>query len=174
VRSANVNASGDPMSLHHPAVRGLIRGGILVALLTIILVGCAGSGAVSPSTPPASDPAVDLPTAVPAALSLDDLAGDLGGLADQSVTIAAYLFIDGDQAQLCSALLESYPPQCGGASVRLLGEVPSAVIDGLEETSDPGQAITSWGPVLVSGTVGTDDSGAPAITISSIELADSL
>ena len=162
------------MSLDHPTLRGLIRGAVLVAVLTLILVGCAGTGAASPSSPPASDPAVDLPTAVPTTLSFDDLAGDLPSRAGQAVTTTAYLFIDGDQAQLCGALLESYPPQCGGASVRLLGEVPTAVIDGLDSTSDPGQAKTSWGPVLVSGMVGTDDSGAPTITITSIELADSL
>jgi hypothetical protein len=163
------------MSLDHPIVRGLSRGGVLVALLTLILVGCAaGTGAASPAAPPASDPAVDLPTSVPTTLSFDDLAGDLPGRAGQTVTTTAYLFIEGDQAQLCGVLLESYPPQCGGGSVRLLGEVPTAVIDGLDSTSDPGQAITSWGPVLVSGTVGADDSGAPTITISSIELADSL
>jgi hypothetical protein len=162
------------MSLDHPTLRGLTRGGVLVALLTLILVGCAGSGAASPSSPPATDPAVDLPTSVPTTLSFEDLAGDLPGLAGQTVTTTAYLFIDGDQAQLCAALLESYPPQCGGGSVRLLGEVPTAVIDGLDSTSDPGQAKTSWGPVLVSGTVGTDDSGAPTITITSIELADTL
>jgi len=161
------------MSLDHPTLRGLIRGGVLVALLTLILVGCgAGAGAASPSSPPASDPAVDLPTSAPAALSFEELVGGLPGLAGQTVTTTAYLFIDGDQAQLCGALLESYPPQCGGGSVRLLGEVPTEVIDGLDSTSDPGQAKTSWGPVLDSGTVGTDDSGAPTITISSIELAD--
>jgi hypothetical protein len=133
------------MSLDHPTLRGLIQGGVLVALLTLILVACgAGTGAPSPSSPAASDPAVDLPTSVPSTLSFEDLAGDLPGLAGQTVTTTAYLLIDGDQAQLCGALLESYPPQCGGGSLRLLGEVPTAVIDGLDSTSDPGQAKTSW------------------------------
>jgi hypothetical protein len=163
------------MSLDDTTRRSLIRGGVLVTLLTLILVGCSGgSAAASPSSPPASDPAVDLPTSAPATLSFEDLAGDLPALAGQTVTTTAYLFISGDQAQLCGALLESYPPQCGGGSVRLLGEVPTEVIDGLDSTSDPGQAKTSWGPVLVSGTVGTDDSGAPTITIERIELTDSL
>ena len=164
------------MSTEH-AVRGTIRGSILAALLTLVLAACAGAGASSapsPSAPP-SDAPIDLPTgAPPTAIPFDVLAGDLAALDGQTVTVTGYLLISDDRAQLCGVLLESYPPQCGAATVQVLGEVPDAVIAGLDTTTGD-VAKAWWGTVTVTGVLAADGgSGTPTITIESIALADGL
>jgi hypothetical protein len=47
--------------------------------------------------------------------------------------------------------LDSYPPQCGGASVRLAGQVPRATLQRLSRTTDPQLAQETWGWVVVTG-----------------------
>ena len=45
----------------------------------------------------------------------------------QPVRVNGFFLATGDTAVLCSVVLESYPPQCGGGTVRLAGEVPADV-----------------------------------------------
>lgn len=40
---------------------------------------------------------------------------------DTPVDVQGLLYLDGDTARLCDAILESYPPQCGEPSVELSG-----------------------------------------------------
>jgi hypothetical protein len=56
--------------------------------------------------------------------------------------------------KLCSALAESYPPQCGGASLVLDG-LDLATIQGLTTPTEPDYAHTSWteSPIVVHGTL---------------------
>ena len=61
-------------------------------------------------------------------------------------------------ASLCSLVLESYPPQCGGGTVAITGEIPADVVAGLDRPSEPGLAQAMWGWVEVTGTF--DASGA--------------
>lgn len=162
------------------SIRGLARGAILVALLTAILTACAAGGAASTppaSSPPASDAPIDLPTgAPPTTMSFDDLAGRLVDLDGATVTVTGYLLIADDQAQLCGVLLESYPPQCGAATLRVLGEIPSDVIDGLDTTTGDDVSTAWWGTVRITGRVAAADGGAgsPTITVESIELVEGL
>ncbi len=37
------------------------------------------------------------------------------------LTVKGFLLLDADEAWICDELLESFPPQCGGASVELTG-----------------------------------------------------
>ena len=160
------------------SIRGLTRGAILVALLTVILTACAAGGtATAPpvSSPPASDAPIDLPTSAPTSLSFDDLASGLVDLDGATVTVTGYLLIADDQAQLCGVLLESYPPQCGAVTLRVLGEIPSAVIDGLDTTAGDDVSKAWWGTVRLTGLVTADGAaGSPTITVESIELVDGL
>jgi hypothetical protein len=72
---------------------------------------------------------------------------------------------------MCSLLLESYPPQCGGG-LRVTGEIPGDVVAGLDKTSEPDLAQAMWGWVEVTGTFqATGSGGAPTIQISEIRLA---
>lgn len=164
------------MTTFELTVRGVTRGAVLAALLTLILVACggtAGSPAPSGSGALPSDAPIDLPTDAPPTLSFEDLAGSLADVDGQSVTVSGYLLITGDQVQLCGVLMESYPPQCGAVAVRVLGEVPADVLDGLDTTTEPDLQKAWWGMVRITGVVaaaGAD--GSPTITIETIESSD--
>ncbi len=43
--------------------------------------------------------------------------------AEGPLVVAGYLIEQGDEIRLCSAILESYPPQCGEPSLEVRGEV---------------------------------------------------
>lgn len=81
--------------------------------------------------------------------------------AGEPLTVAGYLFVRGGDAKLCDAMLESYPPQCGG---------PSLVVEGLdvEEVegvrSEGGMAWTEERVSLLGEVVG----GAIRVTSTSI------
>jgi hypothetical protein len=49
--------------------------------------------------------------------------------ADTATPVVGFLHITADGTKLCSMILESYPPQCGGPSVDLVGLVPEDVPD---------------------------------------------
>jgi hypothetical protein len=159
-------------------VRAVTRGGLLAAVLTLILVACGGASAspapASPAAPP-SDAPIDLPTGAPAALAFEDLASRLVELDGQTVTVTGYLLISDDQAHLCGVLLESYPPQCGAVTLRVLGEVPADVLDGLDTTTEPDIQQAWWGTVRITGVVAADGGdGTPTITIQTIESSEAL
>ncbi len=147
-------------------VRSLTRGGVLAAILTIILVACGGAA------PSASNLPVDLPsTAPPATIAFDTLAANLVDLDGSTVQVTGYLLIDGDRAQLCGVLLESYPPQCGAVTFRVLGAVPEPVLDGLDTTGADNPQRVSWGSVVIIGVVDAGG-GSPTITIESIRISE--
>ncbi len=149
-------------------VRSLTRGGVLAAILAIILVACGGAA------PSATDAPVDLPTGTPqTAIGFDTLATNLVDLDGSTVQVTGYLLITDDRAQLCGVLLESYPPQCGAVTLRVLGEVPAAVLDGLDTTTGDDLRKASWGPVLISGVVDAGG-GSPAITIEAVQISELL
>jgi hypothetical protein len=50
---------------------------------------------------------------------------------------------EGAQPRLCTALLESYPPQCGEPSLAIEGLDLSA-LEGLSHTEDPSLAQVTW------------------------------
>ena len=101
---------------------------IAVALLAS---ACGGGGSSSPTAPP--------PAATGAAPSAGaPIAG--GGLSVEEAlasTLAGPLMVTGnlvaahDEVRLCSALLESYPPQCGGASLLVQG-LDLTTVEGLQ------------------------------------------
>ena len=89
----------------------------------------------------------------------------------QEVWALTTVIDDGSGAQLCPIVLESYPPQCGGGTVRITGAVPADVLDALDSTTDPGLAQATWGQVEVTGTFrasGAD--GIPTIELASIRV----
>ncbi len=60
----------------------------------------------------------------------------------------------GEPVQLCDLLAESYPPQCGGASLVVEG-LDLDTVEGLTRTAEPDLAQAAWseGPVSVLGEV---------------------
>jgi hypothetical protein len=141
---------------------------VAFSLLALSLAACTPvSRVVTPDGP--SGPIVSTPGPV---LTVDGLVGSIADHDAATVDVAGFLLITGDEARLCSAALESYPPQCGGPSVRVLGDIPQDLLSSLDSTNQPDLAQATWGSVQISGTVqavGAD--GEPTITIASIALS---
>jgi hypothetical protein len=105
------------------------------AILAAALLGACGS-TTAPSDPRSSAPSV-APSAPAAAIDVDALVAGAAGLDGQPVRVKGFVLVNDAGASMCSLLLESYPPQCGGG-VRVTGEIPADVAAGLEKTTDPG------------------------------------
>ena len=110
-----------------------------VVLLALVAAGC-GTGGDEPS-PTAGPPAATSATpssgaAIPGGgLSVDEaLASKLEG----PLMVAGFLVAAGDEVRLCSALAESYPPQCGGSSLLVEG-LNLATVEGLQM-----EGVVSW------------------------------
>lgn len=135
----------------------------LVAVLTVILVACSGTGSspsgVLTSVPPASATAV----------TLDALLSTPADHDGQVVTVKGTLIASETEAELCDIVMESYPPQCG-PSIRLEGLVPEGVVDQLDQTTEPDLAQAMWGFVEITGTFDADGANGPTLTIDTISV----
>jgi hypothetical protein len=143
-----------------PRPRIVVAGVALLAALSLAACGVGG-----PSQPPAT--ASDLPAVV---VDLDTLTAD-ASMDGQVVTTQGMFIASGDTAQLCSVVMESYPPQCGGG-VRIVGEVPADVLAAMDSTkNEPDLAQATWGFVEVTGTYRASGAGgAPTIELGTIAL----
>ncbi len=143
--------------------------GIVVAML---LAACDSASTPSVTPPPSAAGPSAAPSASAPATAIDTDALMAGAAANdgQSVRVKGFLLAIDDGASLCSLVLESYPPQCGGGTVAIAGEIPADVVAGLDRASEPGLAQAMWGWVEVTGTFHA--SGAtPTIQLSAISLA---
>jgi hypothetical protein len=108
-----------------------------LALLLILLVLAACTAGQSPddSPPPTTEPGDEWTLVV-----ADDAAVDGPGISvaealthgptDDMVLVTGALFIDADgTVQLCDAIAESFPPQCGGERLAVTGLDPADVPD---------------------------------------------
>jgi hypothetical protein len=81
-----------------------------------------------------------------------DQARDASG----EVTVeGALIAIEGEPVRLCSAILESYPPQCGEPSIEIRG-LDLDSLDGLSSTCQGEDVIPArWSdrPIQVTGTI---------------------
>ena len=146
-----------------PRPRLAVAGIALLVSLAVAACGASGSGA---SQPPAI--ASDTPAVV---VDLGTLTAD-ASKDGQMVTTQGSFIATGDTAQLCSVMLESYPPQCGGGSVRIVGEVPADVLAAMDSTkNEPDLAQATWGFVDVTGTYRANGAGGgPTIELGTIAL----
>jgi len=103
-------------------------------------------GATQPPGAPKSDGTLTIgdDVAGPAVQVADALASD-----GRPVRVAGALFVDADgTVLLCSAIAESFPPQCGGDRLRVVG-LDLEALDGLEQANG-----VRWAEgVELSGTV---------------------
>lgn len=139
-------------------------------LLAILLGACATAASTSPPPGPSGSPG---PTA-PAFDTTEALLADPTAIDGQVVSVHAFLLAADGRAHLCSVILESYPPQCGGGTVRMTGEVPADVLDRLETTNEVGIDKATWGWVVATGTFrATGLEGAPTLELTDIVIAES-
>jgi hypothetical protein len=93
--------------------------------------------------------------------------GDSGPVAGpERVEAAGALFIETDGTKLCSAVAESYPPQCGGDVVFLLDLQPNSVV-ALTSPTDPTFAPVTWTEYTLRVSGVETDAG-----LTSVELVD--
>lgn len=122
----------------------------VVLALALALTGCGGADDAPAADQPADDPA-DAPAEDPAPPD-DDLPSDGDGAAGgttmrvhtvsealsagtgESLHVVGLLIDDGSGWRLCGAVLESYPPQCGGDALQVEGLDPAGLP--LEESGD--------------------------------------
>ena len=151
-----------------------------VALLCAILVlvaACGSNGAAATPSVPAPSPSAPAPSDAPpsdpgAAIDVDTLLGDATARDGQPVRVTGNFLADETTAQLCSVLMESYPPQCGGG-LRLTGEVPGDVLALLDTTTEPDLKKMWWGFETVVGTFrASGPDGQPTIEIDTVELVE--
>jgi hypothetical protein len=143
---------------------------LVPALLLLLLTACGADA----SDPAGVDGAGGTDGAVASAClegaeDCDDIPTGTGGPqsgADGSVPVAeavaagidgpflmsGFYLAAGDDARLCEALAESFPPQCGGASIRLdPGDVPEGAT-----TTTEGEVTWSEEPISVEGQIDGD------------------
>ena len=88
----------------------------LVAALALVGAGCGSDeGGTSDDGAPAAGAAIP-----GGGLTIEEA---LETTAEGPLVVAGYLIEQGDEIRLCSAILESYPPQCGEPSLEVRGEV---------------------------------------------------
>ena len=103
---------------------------LFAAVLTAALVGCSTS---SPGGPTPGGPRSGTATG-PGISVREALDSDF----DTPVLVNGALFVSAGQVRLCSAIAESFPPQCGGDRIEVEG-LELATIDGLQA-----EGGTSW------------------------------
>lgn len=86
-------------------MRILALGALLVALT---VAACGGDGSDRPAAATGSGSGLSIEEA---------LASELPG----PLLVNGYLLVDGGEVRLCDGLAESYPPQCAGPSLDVLG-----------------------------------------------------
>ncbi|MGI9649067.1 MAG: hypothetical protein ACR2OI_11155 [Acidimicrobiia bacterium] len=109
-----------------------------------------------PTDLPDSDGTPITPTGMPADGGLtvtDALASDVAG----TLAVQGFLLVNAEEARLCEALAESYPPQCGGTSIVITGyeemvSVPVVNAQGISWTDD----LATFFGEIVDGTLVVD------------------
>lgn len=95
-----------------------------LVVVALVLAGCGTVLPSSPAGPPSGEARLVIVDGEPgdAGISVTEALGH--GPTDDIVAVTGALFVDGDgTVRLCEAIAESFPPQCGGASL---------VVDGLD------------------------------------------
>ncbi len=85
----------------------------LVLLVLLVAAGCGGDRGGGDTGPPAAGAPIP-----GGGLTVEEaIASDLDG----PLMVKGALVVERDQVRLCGALAESYPPQCGGPWLRVVG-----------------------------------------------------
>ena len=114
---------------------------LLAVVLAFAAAACGGGGSDAAPAPSAGSP-------IPGGgLTIEEaIASTLEG----PLMVKGYLVApEGGPVRLCSALLESYPPQCGEPSLVVEG-LDLATVEGVVQTSEPDLAQVTWSDAEIS------------------------
>ena len=81
---------------------------VWLSMMAAVMAGCGGQG----DTNRRAVEGIGLPVTVDQLSTLSQ---------DTPITVRGFLHVEDGTARICGAILESYPPQCGGPSVELVG-----------------------------------------------------
>jgi hypothetical protein len=127
---------------------------VATLLAAATLAGCGGDDDDAPAGGATSTAQTSGIAAGPG-ISIDDA---LASGSDEPQLVTGNLLVQDDEVRLCSALAESFPPQCGGASLHVvsldLEEVDGLITEG--EVSWTDRPIELLG-VVENDTQGKDD-----------------
>jgi hypothetical protein len=127
---------------------------VATLLAAATLAGCGGDDDDAPAGGATSTPQTSGIAAGPG-ISID---AALASGSDEPQLVTGNLLVQDDEVRLCSALAESFPPQCGGASLHVvsldLEEVDGLITEG--EVSWTDRPIELLG-VVENDTQGKDD-----------------
>ena len=114
---------------------------LVAALVGLLLVAaaCDDAAAADPTAAPPS-------SAVGPGISIAEA---LSSTLDEPLLVNGFLVVQGDEAELCEALAESFPPQCGGESLSLEG----LDLDAFEGLSSEQNTTWSEEPIQLLGEV---------------------
>ncbi len=102
---------------------------LLLNLVVLVVAGCGGDDdGGSPARP--EPPAAGAPIAGGGLAVQEAIDSELDG----PLMVKGFVVQTGDEVRVCSALAESFPPQCGGERLRVIGLDPGSVPD-LEEAN---------------------------------------
>ncbi len=97
----------------------------IVAALAVAVLAVSCGSRVDPETPaPTTGPPTSAAPATTTTTRADDTLSVEEALAvddGTTVVVTGALFVEDDTVRLCSAVAESFPPQCGGASLEIEG-----------------------------------------------------
>ena len=88
-----------------------------------------------------------------------------GDSASGSETASGFIFIDSTGSHICDVMLESYPPQCGEPSVKLLDLIPGSVV-ALQSSGDAALADVSWIDYTATVAGNREASGLSSVVLS--------
>ena len=145
----------------------------VLLIVALALAACTGGGA--PSAAPSdgsSGAAPDDPTNPPVARTTPDVLDDQAALDRSSIAVTGFFTTDGTTHKVCDAVLESYPPQCGGSVIEVLGTIPPQAVAMLESPDEPDLARVAGGNVEIRGTFHAAVGDArPTLELSEIRVA---
>jgi hypothetical protein len=113
----------------------------LALSLSVVAIAIAASACGGGDPAAAPPPAPASPPASPVELTIEEA---LASPPEGPVTLTGFIVASEDQpVRLCSALLESYPPQCGQPELTVEG-LDLDSVEGLTRPDDPQFAHTAW------------------------------
>jgi len=135
-----------------PAVAGACIEGVVDCVDTVIIDDSSGSQ--SPDVDTGGGAVISGSVTLESGLTIEEALGsDVAGI----VAVRGYLFDDGTGLRLCSVLAESFPPQCGGASMPVEGfgfdRISGLADDELVRVEQSGGVTWTDGPVTLFGEV---------------------